>query len=668
MFPAPFHDSAHSPDGSNSVSKLGMAEVKQGPQEDDANQARATFGKVFDEDMQSSAMVPRLAAQRQALPAIGFVADDPKVTTLSPVSDASEPSEQEMEFCGAPMPMRNPVLIPVDATIETEGRGAEHLVTGATPNSASQSPPVFTDIEVSGEPEGDMTAGWPHDFPDRPDTIPTALGQPILTDPAVGATARPEGPPSAQDVNRKGGQGPVYITTVTGTGSREIVGEPDVPLQAGPTKEPTLAESVWRRSSTQIPIENVAFDVVETDSVARIEGWSSRPADVLVPPRANEHSQLKKLGVRTEPLPASKATPVDLVVPLDATLSPGRAEQDNEPGLGSDLVSFRRSNEWRIEGRLQSPTGTTGTSDNRSTRQRVLMAAKEEMNTKQVIMVDSVDADQTSSRGPARIPEEARPTSSPAGSAVLPTLLASSPPPSVNSFGMGPMSFNPIATPQPQLPPEAGGVDPVVEVVSSRTMFIPDGATEAKARITYAIEFLGPGTGKREMPRDSLDGLLGHDSGTMSEPLPYRSQIWSVTPQTSTALLASHTHAQSVVAQIATVAETSKTGRAEVKLDPEELGKVTLNLITSDRAITVLIATERAETLDLMRRNIEMLGQEFRQMGYQDVSFAFREQGGQSREWDGTPDPIDDATDEHGLNDSTTASLQVSDGHLDIRL
>ena len=174
MFPVPFHDSAHYPDGANSVSKLGMAEVKQGPQELDAKLARATFGKVFDEDMQSSVMIPRLAAQRQALPAIGFEADDPKVTTLSPVSDASEPSEQEMELFGAPMAMRNPVSIPVDATIETEGRGTEHLVTGATPNSASQSPPVFTDIEASGEPEGDMTAGWPHDFPDRPDIVPTA--------------------------------------------------------------------------------------------------------------------------------------------------------------------------------------------------------------------------------------------------------------------------------------------------------------------------------------------------------------------------------------------------------------------------------------------------------------------------------------------------------------
>lgn len=668
MFPVPFHDSAHSPDGSNSVSKLGMAEVKQGPQEVDAKLASATFGKVFDEDMQSSAMIPRLAAQRQALPAIGFEADDPKVTTLSPVSDASEPSEQEMELFGAPMAMRNPVSIPVDATIETEGRGTGHLVTGATPNSASQSPPVFTDIEASGEPEGDMTAGWPHDFPDRPDIVPTALGQPILTDPAGEAAARHEGQTSAQDTSRQGVQGPFDITTLTATGYREMAGEPDRPLQSGPTKEPTLAESVWRRSGTQIPIETVAFDAVETDSVAPVEGRQSRPADVLVPPRTNEHSQLKKPGVRTEPLPASKATPVDLMVPLDATLSPGGVEQDNEPGLGSDPVSFRRSNEWRIEGRLQSPTGTTGTSDNRGTRQWALMAAKEEMDTNQVVTVDSVDADQTSSRGRARVPAEARPTSSPAGSTVLSTLLASSPPPSVNSVAMGAMSLNPVATPPPQLPPEAGGADPVVEVVSGRTTFILDEATEAKARIAYAIEFLGPGTGKREMPRDSLDGLLGHDSGTTFEALPYRTQISPLTPQASTALLASHTHAQSVVAQIATAAETSKTGRAEVKLDPEELGKVTLNLITSDRAITVLIATERAETLDLMRRNIETLGQEFRQMGYQDVSFAFREQGGQSREWDGAPDPIDDASDEPGLNDSPTASLQVSDGHLDIRL
>ncbi|MDA9019887.1 flagellar hook-length control protein FliK [Flavimaricola sp.] len=177
-----------------------------------------------------------------------------------------------------------------------------------------------------------------------------------------------------------------------------------------------------------------------------------------------------------------------------------------------------------------------------------------------------------------------------------------------------------------------------------------------------------PRTEKREMPKDPLEGLLGRDSGTMLDPLPYRSQMRPVLPLPSAVLLTSHTHAQSVVAQIAAVAEASKTGRAEVKLDPEELGKVTLNLITSDRAITVLIATERVETLDLMRRNIEMLGQEFRQMGYHDVSFAFREQGGEKREWDSAPDRIDDASDEHALNDSPTATRQVADGHLDIRL
>jgi hypothetical protein len=55
-------------------------------------------------------------------------------------------------------------------------------------------------------------------------------------------------------------------------------------------------------------------------------------------------------------------------------------------------------------------------------------------------------------------------------------------------------------------------------------------------------------------------------------------------------------------------------------------------------------------------------------MGYQDVSFAFREQGGEKREWDGGADRIDDASDEHVLNDSPTATRQVADGHLDIRL
>lgn len=668
MFPAPFHDTAHSSDGSSPASKLGMAEVKQGPQEFDAKMARATFGKVFDEDIQSSAMIPHLAAQRQALRDIGSEAEDQNVNTLGAVSDASEPMEQNVEVFGAPAARQNPVLIAVDARIEAGGHGIVHLVTGAAPKAASQSPRIFTEMEASGELEGDLTAGWPHAFPDRPVIAPTVFGQPLLTDPAGEAAARYEGRIPAQDTNRQRLQGPVDSTTLTATGYRETVGEPDEPRHSAPASEPILEGSVWRRARPQIPHETVGSHAVKTDSVAPIKGLPGRLKDTLVPPRANDHSPPTVSSGRPEPLLASEATPAERMVPQDARFSPGKPDQDLETASGSAPMAFRRSNEWRVEGRPQSSHDATGTGGNGGIGQEALTATQANTTPNLGPTGASVASGRPSLKGPASIAEEPGLVSTATVPMFSTTRLPALPRPSEKSVAMNVMSFNSIASPPPQMSLSARESDPEIALASGQTTFIPKGATEAKTRIAYAIDFPGPGMGKRETAKESLDGLLVRDSGTMLESSPYRSEIRPAAPQTSTALSASHTHAQAVVAQVATAAETTRTGRAEVKLDPEELGKVTLNLITSDRAITVLIATERVETLDLMRRNIEMLGQEFRQMGYQDVSFAFREQGGQSREWDGGPDAIDDARDEHSLDDSPTASLQVSDGHLDIRL
>lgn len=74
----------------------------------------------------------------------------------------------------------------------------------------------------------------------------------------------------------------------------------------------------------------------------------------------------------------------------------------------------------------------------------------------------------------------------------------------------------------------------------------------------------------------------------------------------------------------------------ELTLSPEELGRVRLTLTSIDGGISVAIIAERAETLDLMRRNIDMLARDFREMGYGSVAFSF---GNQPRQGQGDPSP-----------------------------
>ena len=61
----------------------------------------------------------------------------------------------------------------------------------------------------------------------------------------------------------------------------------------------------------------------------------------------------------------------------------------------------------------------------------------------------------------------------------------------------------------------------------------------------------------------------------------------------------------------------------EVTLSPEELGRVRMTLTTSDSGLTLAMVVDRPETLDLMRRNIEHLAKDFRDLGFQNLSFSF---------------------------------------------
>ena len=79
-----------------------------------------------------------------------------------------------------------------------------------------------------------------------------------------------------------------------------------------------------------------------------------------------------------------------------------------------------------------------------------------------------------------------------------------------------------------------------------------------------------------------------------------------------------------VIQQIAQAAVQIANRPIELRLDPEELGRVRLVLSLGDHnAITVSINAERPETLDLMRRNISELSQEFRDLGYDNPEFTF---------------------------------------------
>lgn len=132
-----------------------------------------------------------------------------------------------------------------------------------------------------------------------------------------------------------------------------------------------------------------------------------------------------------------------------------------------------------------------------------------------------------------------------------------------------------------------------------------------------------------------------------------------------------------IAAQIAEAFAAKGDQKVEISLNPQELGKVKMRVATSETGITMIIHTERPETGDLMRRHINELAEEFRRMGYEDISFEFS--GGEAEGGQADDGPGHDAPGRQGAGDSLqggsaetsapiTQNLQLGAAGLDMRV
>lgn len=111
----------------------------------------------------------------------------------------------------------------------------------------------------------------------------------------------------------------------------------------------------------------------------------------------------------------------------------------------------------------------------------------------------------------------------------------------------------------------------------------------------------------------------------------------------------------------------------ELTLNPEELGRVRLSLSHGETAISVTIQTDRGDTLDLMRRHITLLENEFREIGYDDIRFSFgaTSQGGADAHSDrqqSDPAPHDHTAPASPLQTPVPTSETITSDGLDLRL
>ena len=142
-------------------------------------------------------------------------------------------------------------------------------------------------------------------------------------------------------------------------------------------------------------------------------------------------------------------------------------------------------------------------------------------------------------------------------------------------------------------------------------------------------------------------------------------------PREIARLLADPAIPRQIATQLADLARQMPDRPVELTLNPEELGRVRMTLNASDNAISVTLAVERPETADLLRRSLDALAEEFRALGYSDVTFSFS--GGETQqdspdsrgETPGTVPPTGDADTDSP--EPARATLDLGAG-MDLRL
>ncbi|MGJ5617915.1 flagellar hook-length control protein FliK [Sulfitobacter sp. MF3-043] len=98
-----------------------------------------------------------------------------------------------------------------------------------------------------------------------------------------------------------------------------------------------------------------------------------------------------------------------------------------------------------------------------------------------------------------------------------------------------------------------------------------------------------------------------------------------------------------IARQLAEVAQHLPARPVDITLSPEELGRVRLSVVPSEHGLVVNVLAERPETLDLLRRHIDQLAQEFQKLGYEDIGFSFS-----GAEQNTSDEQADHSTDQRG--------------------
>ncbi len=125
--------------------------------------------------------------------------------------------------------------------------------------------------------------------------------------------------------------------------------------------------------------------------------------------------------------------------------------------------------------------------------------------------------------------------------------------------------------------------------------------------------------------------------------------------------------ASQITAQLPQMLTKAEKQTVELRLDPPELGRVTIHLTTNDQQVTATVIAERVDTVDLMRRHAELLTATLARAGFSQANLSFEQ--GQNQNGRDESEPFQGiARLSESENATPEPTLNGLDGRLDIRL
>lgn len=133
----------------------------------------------------------------------------------------------------------------------------------------------------------------------------------------------------------------------------------------------------------------------------------------------------------------------------------------------------------------------------------------------------------------------------------------------------------------------------------------------------------------------------------------------------------------SIIRQVADAIITTRNEMVEITLSPEDLGRVRMILTGHERAPHLVIWAERPDILDQMRRNADLLMQEFSDEGFSDATLSFEGDRRSGRDdlardelpWEDLDSPAENIAPRMADDPQTSpAPMTIASRRIDIRI